>query len=96
MTATVQIRTRATSKCWLTSIDPAGEPVSRRAPVSRIDWEDEEAWLRGVIIRLRTLLRFAKDDRVDAGLKENITDAETRLEQLQHQQFDPFDEAPGG
>jgi hypothetical protein len=31
--------------------------------VSRIDWEDEEAWLRGVIIRLRTLLRFTKDDR---------------------------------
>jgi hypothetical protein len=47
-------------------------------------------------MRLRTLLRFAKDDRVDAGLKEIITDAETRLEQLQHQQFDPFDEAPGG
>ena len=64
--------------------------------VSRIDWEDEEAWLRGVIIRLRTLLRFAKDDRVEAGLKDIIGDAEGRLEQLQHQQFDPFDEASGG
>ena len=44
--------------------------------MSRIDWEDEEAWLRGVIIRLRTLLRFAKDDRVEAGLKDIIGDAE--------------------
>ena len=60
--------------------------------MSPIDWEDEEAWLRGVIIRLRTL----KDDRVEAGLKDIIGDAEGRLEQLQHQQFDPFDEAPGG
>jgi hypothetical protein len=64
--------------------------------VSQIDCEDEEVWLRGVIIRLRTLLRFAKDDRVDAGLKDIIADAEKRLEQLQHQQFDPSDEAPGG
>jgi hypothetical protein len=64
--------------------------------VSRIDWEDEESWLRGVIIPTRTLLRFANDDRVDTGLKEITTDVETRLEQLQHQQFDPFDDAPGG
>ena len=61
-----------------------------------MDWQDEEQWLRGVIIRLRTVLRFTKDDRVDAGLKDIIGDAERRLEQLQHQQFDPFDEAPGG
>jgi hypothetical protein len=64
--------------------------------VSRIDWEDEEAWLRGVIIRLRTLLRLTQDERVEAGLKDIVGDAERRLEQLQHQQFDPFDEAPGG
>ena len=64
--------------------------------VLRIDWEDEEAWLRGVIVRLRTLLRFTKDDPVEAGLKDIVGDAERRLEQLQHQQFDPFDEAPGG
>ena len=55
--------------------------------VSQIDWEDEEAWLRGVIIRLRTLLRFTKDDRVEAGLKDIVGDAERRLKQLQHQQF---------
>jgi hypothetical protein len=41
-------------------------------------------------------LRVANDDRVEAGLKEIVGDAESRLEQLQHQQFDPFDEAPGG
>jgi hypothetical protein len=52
--------------------------------------------LRGVIIRLRTLLRFTQDERVEAGLKDIVGDAERRLEQLQHQQFDPFDEAPGG
>jgi hypothetical protein len=68
----------------------------RRGAVSPMDREDEEAWLRGVIIRLRTILRFAKDDRVDAGLKDIIADAERRLEKLQHQLFDPFDEAPGG
>src|SRR5262245_27744941 len=30
--------------------------------------EDEESWLRGRIIRLRTIMRYAKDPRVDAGL----------------------------
>jgi hypothetical protein len=60
------------------------------------DWEDEELWLRGCIIRMRTLLRFAKDDRVEAGLKELIGDAERRLEQIEHHQLDPFEDAPGG
>ena len=61
-----------------------------------MEWEDEEPWLRRVIIRLRTLLRFAKDDRVDAGLKDIVADAERRLAELQRRQFDPFDEVPGG
>ena len=60
-----------------------------------MDFEDEETWLRGRIVRLRTILRFAKDPRVEAGLKEFIADAEARLELLQRR-FDPFDEAPGG
>jgi hypothetical protein len=64
--------------------------------VSPIDLEDEEPWLRGCIIRLRTLLRFAKDTRVEDGLKELITEAERRLEQLRRHQFDPFEDAPGG
>ena len=58
--------------------------------------QDEESWLRGCIIRLRTVLRFAKDERVDAGLKDIIADAERRLEQLQREQIDPFEGAPGG
>jgi hypothetical protein len=58
--------------------------------------QDEESWLRGCIIRLRTVLRFAKDERVDAALKDIIADAERRLEQLQREQIDPFEDAPGG
>ena len=45
-----------------------------------MEWEDEEAWLRGRIIRLRTILRYAKDPQVETGLKEFIGDAETRLD----------------
>jgi hypothetical protein len=66
------------------------------ARLTMSDWPDEEAWLRGCIIRLRTLLRFAKDERVEAGLKNIIADAEKRLEQLQREQIDPFEDAPGG
>ena len=64
--------------------------------MSPIDWEDEEMWLRGWIIRMRTLLRFASDPRVETGIKEFIVDAEQRLEELQRHRVDPFDEAPGG
>ena len=35
------------------------------AGLTKSDWPDEEAWVRRCIIRLRTLLRFAKDDRVE-------------------------------
>ena len=45
--------------------------------------EDEEAWLRHRVIRLRTMLRFAKDPRTEAGLKEFIADAEERLDALE-------------
>ena len=45
--------------------------------------EPEETWLRKRIIRLRTILRYAKDPRTEAGLKEFIADAEYRLEALQ-------------
>ncbi len=58
--------------------------------------ENEEMWLRAWIIRLRTLLRFAIHPEVEAGLKDFITDAERRLEQLQNEQIDPFEDAPGG
>jgi hypothetical protein len=48
-----------------------------------MEWEDEEIWLRRRVIRLRTILRFAKDSRVATGLKEFIAEAEDRLEMLE-------------
>ena len=58
--------------------------------------ESEERWLRAWIIRLRTLLRFAIHPEVETGLKDFIAHAELRLEQLQSEQIDPFENAPGG
>jgi hypothetical protein len=57
--------------------------------------EEEEAWLRAWIVRLRTISRFAQNPQVEVGLREFIADAESRLEKLQRR-LDPFDEAPGG
>jgi hypothetical protein len=34
---------------------------------------------------MRALLRYAKDERVEAALKDLITDAEDRLEELEEQ-----------
>jgi hypothetical protein len=45
--------------------------------------EDEMSWLRHRVIRMRPILRFAKDSRVEAGMRELIGDFEVRLEGLQ-------------
>jgi len=45
--------------------------------------EDEVTWLRHRIVRMRTILRFAKDPRTEAGLRELIGEAEARLAALQ-------------
>ncbi len=45
----------------------------------------EILWLRSRVIRMRALLRYAKDTRVEAGLRELVGDAETRLEWLEEQ-----------
>jgi hypothetical protein len=45
--------------------------------------EDEVSWLRHRIMRMRTILRFAKDPRTEAGLRELISDAEARLAALE-------------
>lgn len=45
--------------------------------------EDEVSWLRHRILRMRTILRFAKDPRTEAGLREFISDAEARLAALE-------------
>jgi hypothetical protein len=44
--------------------------------------EDEETWLRRYVVRLRTILRFAVDARVQTELRGFIAEAEDRLEQL--------------
>jgi hypothetical protein len=35
------------------------------------------------VVRMRTILRFTKDARIEAGLRELIADAETRLTALE-------------
>jgi hypothetical protein len=45
--------------------------------------EDEVTWLRHRIVRMRTILRFAKDARTEAGLRELIGEAEARLAALE-------------
>jgi hypothetical protein len=62
-----------------------------------MEWEDEETWLRGSVIRLRMLWRYAKDRVVQVGLKEFITEAERRLEALGNRRLKPLDrEEPRG
>jgi hypothetical protein len=39
-------------------------------------------WLRHSVVRMRTILRFAKDPRTETGIRELIADAETRLSAL--------------
>lgn len=50
------------------------------------EFEKEEIWLRHRLRRLRTLLRYAKETRVEGGLRELIADAEDRLEVLERMQ----------
>ena len=45
--------------------------------------EDEEPWLRRMIIRLRPVLRVGKDPRTLLLVKEFIAEAEDRLEILE-------------
>jgi hypothetical protein len=46
--------------------------------------EDEESWLRKRVVRLRTLLRYCREPDTEAGLREFIAEAESRLELLQN------------
>jgi len=45
--------------------------------------EDEVTWLRHRVVRMRTILRFAKEPRAEAGLRELIAEAEARLDALE-------------
>ena len=48
-----------------------------------MELEAEERWLRKLVMRLRTILRYTTDSRAEAGLREAISDLENRLEMLQ-------------
>ena len=50
------------------------------------DFEEEEIWLRHRLRRMRMLLRYAKEPRVESGRRELIADAEERLEILEQRQ----------
>jgi hypothetical protein len=67
--------------------------ASARPPV---ELENEEAWLRARIIRLRRLLRYVKDTQVEAGLKEFIGDAEARLDKLEGKRLGLTEDEPRG
>jgi hypothetical protein len=63
-----------------------------------MEWEDEETWLRGKIVRLRAISRYARVESAEAALKEFVAEAETRLELLQSRRLRPLDidEPPEG
>jgi hypothetical protein len=42
--------------------------------------ERESLWLRPRVIQMRAMLRYVKNQAVEAALREFITDAEARLE----------------
>jgi hypothetical protein len=48
--------------------------------VTAQDFEDEYTWLRHSLLRLQTILRYAKDE---SGLRADIAESEKRLEQLE-------------
>lgn len=51
-----------------------------------LDFEEEEIWLRHRLRRMRALLRYAKEIKVEVGLRELIAEAEERLEVLEQRQ----------
>jgi len=51
-----------------------------------MDIEPEYTWLLHRVMRMRTILRYVKDPKVEAGLGELIAEAEKRLEQLEARQ----------
>ena len=51
--------------------------------VATMEFEDESTWVRHRVLRLRTILRYAKDSRAESGLRELIAEGEKRLEQLE-------------
>jgi hypothetical protein len=61
-----------------------------------MDLEDEETWLRHRVLRLRTILRMARQPDVETTLRVLIGEAEARLEKLAERRFaDQPDVRPG-
>jgi hypothetical protein len=54
-----------------------------------LDFEEEEIWIRHRLRRMRALLRYAKEIKVEVGLRELIAEAEERLEILEQRQTLP-------
>jgi hypothetical protein len=52
-----------------------------------MDLEDEEAWLRHRVLRLRTILRTARQPDIETALRVLIGEAEARLEKLAERRF---------
>lgn len=58
-------------------------PNTNQREGQSMELEAEEPWLRKRVVRLRTVLRYADDPRIEVILREIIADAENRLELLQ-------------
>ena len=65
------------------ALRPLGRPGCGISPMAPGELADEVSWLRHRILRMRTILRFAKDPRTEAGLRELISDADARLAALE-------------
>ena len=58
-------------------------PLFSRHEEKAMPIDSELLWLLPRVIRMRALLRYAKDDLVKTSLMDLITDVETRLEALE-------------
>jgi hypothetical protein len=60
--------------------EPSSLFMAGEEALPMLDLEPEENWLRHRLRRLRTILRYAREPRVESGLRELIADAEERLD----------------
>lgn len=70
----------------ITAISRSAEKLTGAGKGIDMKPDDEEIWLRHRVIRMRALLRFAREPHVESGLRELIADAEKRLEPLENGQ----------
>ena len=71
--------------------------IPRLAARTRLwNLEDEKAWLRARIIRLRRLLRYVKRYPGRSRIEGVIGDAEARLDILERNHLRPLEDEPTG